>query len=88
MKEIITSITIEQPVTTSTLVAARTTPAKFPVSTPRVLNQRKRAQLSGGAAAMQAPKEPEPKKIKTIVLKVIEAIRNPPIILTESQKKK
>lgn len=53
LREIIASITAKKPATTtSTLVAARTTPTKSPVSTPRASSKRKGPQPSKGAIAM------------------------------------
>lgn len=50
LREIIASITIEQPVTiTLTPTTTRITPTKSHVATPRPSNNRKRAQPFGGA---------------------------------------
>lgn len=52
LREVIASITTEQPATTTpTPATTKITPTKYPASTPKASNKRKRAQPFRGTAA-------------------------------------
>lgn len=77
LREIIASITVEQPVAITPLpTATKKTPTKSPVPTPTKTH------------IVIAPKELELKKTKTIVPKVTEAAKTLQTSLNKSQKKK
>lgn len=89
LREIIASITTEQPATTTpTPTAVKKTPTKSPVLIPRASGKRKNAQPSRGAAIEQALEEIKPKKTKIILPKVTEVVGTPLTSPTKNQKKK
>ena len=61
---------------------------KSHVPTQRASSKRKGAQPFGGAATSQVPKEPEPKKTKPTMPKVIKVAGTPQTSPNKNQKKK
>ena len=86
LRDLIASITIEEPAVAKHVQAAtQQTLTKFPVTAPWVSSKRKGAQSSKGATALE---KPEHKRTKQTKPKAIEPSGTPLISLTQSKKKK